>query len=40
MIVRRSFRKITYEFGRVDSQKVYNIILLFGFIPLYIHIDG
>ena len=36
MIVYKTWRKV--EFGKVV--KVYRMVLLFGFIPIYVYING
>lgn len=40
MFVWRTFIKVKNEYGVVKSRKAYKFLLLFGFIPLFISIDG
>ena len=44
MFVWRSWinKEVSYSFGKVVGEKikVYKMLLLFGFIPLFISIDG
>jgi hypothetical protein len=40
MLVMKKWRKEEVIFGVVESVKEYKILLLFGFIPIYISING
>ncbi len=40
MFVWKQWTKIKTCFGKVQEEKVYKLLLLFGFIPLFIFIDG
>lgn len=40
MLVMKKWRKEKVIFGVVESVKEYKILLLFGFIPIYISING
>lgn len=40
MFVWKQWRKEQYCLGKLASAKEYRILLLFGFIPLFIAIDG
>lgn len=40
MFVWKQWRKEMYHLGHLESAKDYRILLLFGFIPLFIAING
>ena len=40
MIVWRRYIVTKYKFGVVDRQKEYKWLLLFGFLPLFVSING
>lgn len=40
MFVWRTFKKVKSSFGIVEKVKIYRLGLLFGFIPVFIWIDG
>ena len=39
MFVWKQWKKETYKYGELESVKGYKMLLLFGFIPLYISIN-
>lgn len=40
MLVWKTWRTIKKSYGMVESAKTYKVLLLLGFIPLFIAIDG
>ena len=40
MFVWKQWRKETYKYGVLEDAKEYRMLLLFGFIPIYIYING
>lgn len=40
MLVWKQWRRETYYYGKLTKAKEYKLLLLFGFIPVFISING
>lgn len=40
MLVWKTWTKEKYVFGQLEEHKEYKMLLLFGFIPLFVSING